>query len=565
MKILSVLFALMVVVVLSPFVLKAEETRPDIVVTEGDIKKMNVRTIVELLNRIPGVSASGRTVSLYGSRMVTVLLDERPLNDPLGPHGGMDINWNLVSLEEVERVEIYRTGGTAFGGTSGGAIIITSRKVTTSSGMIEASFGNLDTQNYTLNYMKNIKSLGIGLVSEWNKTDGYRVNDDRDKKKAGLKLSYKTLSLSTDYLKEDDGRPGMRAFPTPQARYRGDIWSSAIGLKIGRLRSDTYYNHFKKIETNPERGLYTEFKSWTAGENIRTVFSAGGLGSFDTGLNLETAHIEGNKVEPRHEEKCGLYLIKNIRWKESPFNVGFGARINLYSEFPAVISPEIKAGYDSNLLSIQATARATHNIPSFLQRYYETSYLMPNPDLEMEKGVNYSLALSHRHGDSYEAVFSLFYSDIKDRITYVRQDGGMGRHENLGEVIRKGVEASVKWQPFKSLEIKPSYTYLIAKDETTGYWLTASPRHRVKLNVVYKPIQRFSLALDGEYLSRQFTKADNKESIPSYFVVDLGADYSIKKVGLFFKVENIFDKDYLYGNSYPAPPRTCLVGANYRF
>lgn len=564
MRILTAFISVVIVMIYINIVKADEQSGPNILITQEDIKGMNVRTIVELLNRISGVSASERTVSLYGSRMVTVLLDERPLNDPLSAHP-VYINWGLVSLEDIEKIDIYKSGGAAFGGTSGGVILITTKKITTSQGMIEASFGNFDTQNYTLNYMKNIKSIGIGLTSEWNKTDGYRVNGDKDKKRAGLKLSYKTKSLSVDYLKEDRGRSGLPAFPTPRARHRGEIWSSALGLKIGSFKSDTYFNQSEKKETDPDKQLYTTLKNWTVGENIRTSFSAGGLGSFDTGLNLETTHIEGNKVSPQHEEKCGIYLIKNIRFKESPFSAGVGARINLYSRFPAVMNPEVKLGYSSDVISIHTTARATHNIPTFLQRYYETSSSKPNPDLKMENGMDYSLSISHKFTKSLQENVSFFYSRIKDRITYVRGDKGIGRYENLGKVVRKGVEASVKWKPSGFLELKPSYTYLIARDETTGYLLAANPRHNAKLNVTYKPIQKVTLALDTQYTSRQFTRADNKESVPSFFVADLRADYFIQKLGLFLKVENIFDKNYLYGDGYPAPPRTYLVGINYRF
>ena len=188
MKIL-ISFISVAILIVYPVFVKAEETQDGqdkIIITEEDIKRMNVRTIVELLNRMPGVSASESSVSLYGSRMMTVLLDERPLNDPLSAHS-VFIKWGLVSLEEIEKIEIYKSGGAAFGGTSGAAILITTKKATTSQGMIEASFGNLDTQNYAVNYMKSIKSLGIGLTLGWNKTGGYRINDDKDKKKIGLK------------------------------------------------------------------------------------------------------------------------------------------------------------------------------------------------------------------------------------------------------------------------------------------------------------------------------------------------------------------------------------------
>lgn len=58
-------------------------------------------------------------------------------------------------------------------------------------------------------------------------------------------------------------------------------------------------------------------------------------------------------------------------------------------------------------------------------------------------------------------------------------------------------------------------------------------------------------------------------SIPLYiegnFVADLRADYIYKKVNLFLKIANLFDKDYLYGDGYTATPRTWLIGAGYKF
>lgn len=571
MKIL-ISFLSIAILLAHPVFIKAEKMQDrqgKITITNEDIKIMNVRTIVEVLNRIPGVTASERSVTLYGSRMVTVLLDERPLNDPLSTHPTY-INWGLISLEEIEKIEIYKSGGAAFGGTSGGAILITTKRASTSQGMVQASFGNLDTQNYSVNYTKGIKSLGIGLTSEWNKTAGYRVNNDKEKKKVGLKLSYETkkhntFDLSIDYFTEDRGRPGLPAFPTPQARGRGEAVSSSVGLNIGSLKSDTYFIRSAKKETDPERELYTKLKSRILGETLRTSFSARTLGSFETGINVETAHIEGNKIKSRHEEKCGIYLIKNIRLRKNLLNAGLGWRMNLYSEFPALMSPEVKLRYSSDTISLHATARATHNTPTFLQRYNETSYLKPNPDLKMEKGQDYSLSITHKVTESLEENISFFYSKIKDRITYVRGEEGIGRYENLGNVTRKGIEATIKWKPIESLELKPSYTYLIAEDEMTGYWLVASPRHRIKLNGRYEPLKQLSLAIDAIYLSKQFTRADNKESAPAYFVADLRADYFIKKTGLFFKIENIFNKKYLYGDGYPAAPRTFLIGANYKF
>jgi len=53
--------------------------------------------------------------------------------------------------------------------------------------------------------------------------------------------------------------------------------------------------------------------------------------------------------------------------------------------------------------------------------------------------------------------------------------------------------------------------------------------------------------------------------VPEYFLVDLRADYYLEHIRLFLKVENLFDKDYFYGDGYPAPPITWSIGLNYEF
>jgi len=132
-------------------------------------------------------------------------------------------------------------------------------------------------------------------------------------------------------------------------------------------------------------------------------------------------------------------------------------------------------------------------------------------------------------------------------------------------VTRRGADISLKWRPFESLTVKSSYTYLITRDETTGNWLPYSPRHKIKLDIKYRLVQRITLSLNTKYASRQFTRSDNSESVPAYLVTGLRAKYQFKKLQLFADIANLFNNNYLYGDGFPAPPRTWLLGAGYEF
>ncbi len=541
-----------------------------IVITAREIKEMNVRTIVEVLNQIPGVDAGEHSVSLRGSYMVRVLLDGRPINDPLSGHRA--IKWNLVSLNDIEKIEINKGGGAvAFGDdTSGGVISITTKKIKGFHGYLEAMGGKLDTQSYSLNMRKDIKPFGIGLSAGWDKTEGFRRNGDKDKKRVGTKVSFSperkySFHLSLDWAKEDRGMPGLPAFPTPRARSENESFGCSLLGKMGQLRIGTHFNRFEKKNANPDTFLYTILKSWSLREDIKSDLSLPKLGLITTGANFEVAHLKGNKVKSIHEEKYGIYAAKEIHFRRVPLTLGLGLRWNLYSEFQQVVNPEIKVDFKRDNFSFQVSVTKTNNTPTFLQRYYESSTTKPNPDLGMEKAVNYSTTLVFNPVKSLQGLITLFRSKVEDRITYVRRDGGIGSYENFGKVTLKGVEASVKWKIGGSWEIKPSYIYLSAKDERTGNWLPAKAEHKARLDIRYKPFADLTLHLDTRYVSKQYSRADNTESVPEYFRVDLRADYYLKKVRLFLKIENLFDKKYYYGDGYPAPPLTWSGGVNYEF
>ncbi|MDO9528973.1 MAG: TonB-dependent receptor [Syntrophales bacterium] len=445
-------------------------------------------------------------------------------------------------------------------------ISITTKKLEGDRGNIEVYGGNFKTRSLSVNCRQDIKPFGVGLSAGWDKTDGFRENDDRDKKRIGTKVNYSpskeySFDLSLDFDKEDRGMPGLPAFPTPRSRSENETFGSSLLCQIRGLKSGTHISRFRRGSRNPDSGLETVLNSWSLMEDLKRKF-----GEINTGVDFAIAEVSGNKVKTKQEEKCGIHLSKDHRFENLPLTLSGGVRCAYYSEFQEVVNPEIKLCFDRDNFSIRTAAVKTNNAPSFLQRYYESSTTSPNPDLGMEKAMNYSAAFSYHPDKVFEGGITLFYNRVKDRITYVCGEGGTGGgYENFGKVTLKGTEVSCKWEPCDSLEIKPSYTYLSAKDDDTGKWLPCKPEHKAKFDIRYKPFVDLTVYLDTKYVSKQYSRADNTESVPGYFIADFRADYYLKKIRLFMKIENLFDKNYLYGDGYPAPPLTWKVGLNYEF
>ena len=495
----------------------AEDEGACIVVTQEDIAKFNAIGIQDVLNQIPGVKATSTFVSLWGSTKVRVLLDGRPINDPTSGHG--KVKWGLVSLSSVEKIEICKgKGGVEFGDdSSGGVILITTRKVSTFYGYTEAFLGSWNKRYVETSLEKNLGKVMCGLSGSYYTTDGYRENGDREKWRIGLGITNRA-----------------------------------------------YFLAIKKEHKDPDRNLYTKISVNTLEEEITKGFNFERLGKIKVGVGGGLSWAAGSYFVSQEEGKCWGFVTKEFGLRRFPISGLLGVRANYYSTFGGIINPEVRLQYEKRAFEINLAISRTNNVPTFLQGYGKTSTTLPNPDLTIETALNRSLTFLWKQKKSINFSFSLFYNTISDRITYVRGDDGIGRYENLGNVIYRGADISLNVKPRGPFSFDASYTYLHARDEETGCWLPGQPWHRLKGNLRFRR-KNFSANLYGRFVSRQYTRADNRESVPSYVRVDLGAEYRLKKLRIFGKVENVFDERYYYGDGYPASPRSWTFGISSQF
>ena len=158
------------------------------VITSEDIQKHKIHAIDEAIKyetgvfakRVKGLSESMAKVQLRGlagQDMTLILLDGLPLND--GYNGSVD--WNTVSTENVERIEIIRGPASAlYGGNAmGGVINIITKTPDKFYANTKIGYGRSDTyHDDTYRYSINIgdrfmDKLSIGLGFEREETKGY--------------------------------------------------------------------------------------------------------------------------------------------------------------------------------------------------------------------------------------------------------------------------------------------------------------------------------------------------------------------------------------------------------
>lgn len=553
-----------------PSLLAAEKQDDEMVITAEKIRAMNVMKISDLMNRVPGVKAGETSVSIRGSGNVRVLLDGRPINDPTSHSGA--VKWSMISLDTIEKIEVYKgSGSVSFGdNTSGGVIVITTRAADRLGGTTGGYLGNNGQRKATLN-LQGIKGELSATFSAGHETyDGFAVNDDKTGNRLNGRIDYRFTHLFSLFVSGEynDEKKGLRGYPerrTPNSREEYDASSLLFGQKYNAVTGKTWYTSSKTVTADPDRDLYASLDILKAGQKVNAPFSLPWLGEVEGGVGYEWQQVSGSNFSTVNEDQAWFFAEKKLDWMESPWSCSLGIRANYYSEFHNTLNPEIKIGYRKKRYNFELTANRSSNLPTFRQRYYESSVTKPNPDLQMEKATNYSFLIAVKPDSVLSFDGSVFYRNIGDRITYVRNPDDTGRYENFGKVTYRGVETSIKWMPSPVVEIHPSYIYLHARNEETGYWLPVKPFHTVLTDIIVRPMSGLSLRLSAKYTGRVYVRSDNSESIPSYAVVDVRADYQYGAVGFYIDIDNLLDEVYLYAGGYDAPPREWLIGMNYNF
>lgn len=156
------------------------------VITQDEIEKMHAKTVDDVLNKAAGVQIrrgkglanTGSHTTLYmrgtgDSSRVLVLKDGIPLNTT---YIGSVNFWGVISVEDIEKIEIVRGASSALYGSSamGGVInIITRPAREKTSGSVSFEGGTFDTYIGNANIAAATDKFGLRASAGHKRTDGY--------------------------------------------------------------------------------------------------------------------------------------------------------------------------------------------------------------------------------------------------------------------------------------------------------------------------------------------------------------------------------------------------------
>ena len=595
-----------VVVTVTKFELKREHTGKVIYkITPEEIQNSAGKTVVDLLNNLPGIEIKGtnsNTGEIRGtyirggrSRQVLVLIDGVPVSDPTGINQEYDLRF--LSLNQIESVEVLKgAASTLYGsGAATGVINIILKKPSKKdvNFQYETSIGthaSSDDSNFNFTALK--QSVGVNGTL----------------KKVDYLAAFNLASI--DGLSAAKSQDDSQQFETDPYQSKNGLLKLGIAL-TSEVKITTFFN-YDSFHYSYDAGAYSDSNVNTGNqEQLRfgikpsythkrgELYMLASINSIDRTLNsfnafANSVNVFGYKGESINLDLVNKYtfadasiqLITGINYQEhnnqtrsdfgnidrkianfntfDPYasvvyvsefglNINVGGRLNIHSEYDSEFVYDTNVSYNLLRENKQASLKLLTSYgtafiaPSAYQLFSEYGNLALTP--ETNKTIEAGFEASHADWFTMSAVY--FNRTEENAIVFKSlATAPWGIYDNTASTIDvNGVETAIRLKPLAELDVNFAYTYT-NKDTNSDY----IPKHKLVLNVVANPFKNsyFSLVYkavgERSYYDQygNFGTLDAEVVLPSYGLIDLNVNYKFatNKVMLFAGVSNLLNESY---------------------
>lgn len=246
------------------------------------------------------------------------------------------------------------------------------------------------------------------------------------------------------------------------------------------------------------------------------------------------------------------------------------------------LSPKIAFVYTPySALTYRLLFGQAFRAPTIAERFFKVeiaggTLFDPNPLLNAEK-MDYSLEAGlrwqiHHNADIDVALYRYHYKDMIYWVDIAAERGvdfPFFQVRNLNSALMQGIEATIDYRWRKFFHTSLNYTYLDARDQSTGRSddiLPYKPKHTFNFNALLQ-WDRYSFNLNGRYRS----KVDEVFLYPlqapeAFFVINAKATAGLStKFRITIGVNNLFDTAYEELARYRMPGRNWMFGAQINF
>ena len=547
------------------------------VVTAEEIQREKPRSVPEAIRKVPGITFYDQvgnpfqpTVDLRGFNAqpnagIAVFVDGVRVNEP----DSNAVNWDLIPIQDVERIEVLPGASAVFGRNALGGVIniVTKRGMRVPQATFEAAIGSYDHYWISANTSGPIKDFNYYGSFKLERESGFRDNSDGRVTQATGRVGYRPseetdLSLSYSYVNNNLEQAGTLPQSVLVQNRKANI--SPVDSNANELSSFTFQGRQKlpwgfslagnAFYRRTSLELQTVGLTSTARATSDTDMTGGALQ-----LSQETRFGErlnrlviGGEIQPSwvNTSTIGSFLgfPFSSQRRIDVNDVGFFAQ-DTFDLFPElVLTGAVR--YDATTLDFEDeitpanngskrfsawTPRAglTYTPWSVLTLYfnYGQGFRVPTtdelfsfgvsvcpPDLQPVKSQTFEAGLRARPLQWLETTLAFFLTEVQDDIVFDPTRPPFGCNVNAPESRRQGLELGVAIRPLEQLDFLLTYTYVEAKFQTDAVLSTGMvekgdrvplvPTNRLSATVTYRPLPGLELSLDGQFVSSQILLND---------------------------------------------------------
>ncbi|MBZ9664682.1 TonB-dependent receptor [Pseudomonas sp. LMG 31766] len=546
---------------------QTQATAATSVFTRQDIERLQVSSVVELLERVPGLSvvrtggAGSQTgVFLRGTStaQTLVLVDGQRIAAASSGTSSLE----FLAPEQIERIEVVRGARSALYGSDaiGGVIQIFTRQgdgpglkpyarlAAGSDSTYQRSLGLSGGDEHTRFHLGAALDETAGIDAT---RDGFGTNGDDDA------YRNRSLSLNLSHHFNDDLQAGFSALDQRGQVEYDDVFtgllpttdfqvSSLSGFIDGQLNerwnSRLEIGHSKDQRDSGDDSpaapdysffTYTTYRdavSWvntlTLSDNQQLLV---GADWYEDRLHSSAAFAE--------DSRWNRAAFVQHRYTGETFSTELGLRHDDNQQFGsentwnAALTLPLNSANDL-ILSYSEGFRA----PTF-NDLYDQWY--GNPDLQAERSESYELQWRSRYSDTGSLQASLYRTEIEDAI--VLDENFIPQNVQTARI--NGFEAAVQQELF-GWQANLALALIDPRDRNSGHTLQRRAKRTLSLDVD----RRFgdvSLGAGWRAISGRYDDAENQRDMSGYGLLSLRAAWQAnEELGLSLKLDNLLDKDY---------------------
>jgi iron complex outermembrane receptor protein/vitamin B12 transporter len=548
-----------------------------------------------------GSAGSLSTLTIRGGKpnLVLMLIDGIPVNDLSNLLGG-SFDFSNLSTHDIERIEVVRgplSSGYGSEAMSGVINVITKpahyeSKVT--AGVETGSFGSAGMDlgaegsqgQFGYKWSGAFLRVGDQVESDWFSTSSFSAASDY------VRSSDSTMSWTARWIQfdgssfpENGGGPELSILRIPKTSNSGNllagflfqhqfskVWGAGIDIDVF-TRGEHSYTPPILDSVNPSQNsqpsLLTSTRFTRPRLTLQNVFNFAPKwqGHFNAqgadeigGNNTLIDNLYGSRFNTNRGVVNGS---GDLVYFTPRMTAMLALGINKTSGFHMQIAPRVGAVLPVTKNTIlKASWGQSYKVPSL---YALENPSVGNPSLLPEKVTGLDAGLQHRFGDHLTLSGTYYYNLFSNLIDFSATEF---RLVNRTRVRTQGVETDASLSVGHGIQVKAWGSTLHWKIESSTEPLRDQPDWQAGFSIDTKLPKQIRASSATVWTGRRYDfqlPAPTVDSVGGYSTTNLVLGYDgLRRIGLFARVDNLFNRRFHEYLGFPNPGISCQVGVTYR-